>query len=48
MPAQGFDFLPTNTPSEALAGDMLRVGAQVRLAEKNHARLKQSEFGFVK
>jgi hypothetical protein len=40
-------FLPTNTPTQALAGDMLRVGAQIRIAQEEKKKLQQAEFGFV-
>jgi hypothetical protein len=44
--APGRPFLPTNTPTEAVAGDLLRVGAQVRMAQEEKKKLMQSEFSF--
>jgi len=42
-----YNFLPSNSPIEAIAGDMLRTGAQVRLAQRAHEMLRQAEFNFT-
>ncbi|MCE0522183.1 MAG: hypothetical protein LV480_04660 [Methylacidiphilales bacterium] len=44
--SRGYDYLPSNTPTQALAGDMLRVGAQLKLAQKEKESLRQAEFAF--
>jgi hypothetical protein len=41
------DIIPTNTPQQAFAGDMLRVSAQVRMAQNEHKQLCQQEFSFA-
>jgi hypothetical protein len=41
-----YNFLPTITPTEALSGDIFRVGVQLKLAQKAHGELKQEEFRF--
>jgi hypothetical protein len=39
--------VPTNTPIQAFAGDMIRTGVQLRIAQKEKERLSQAEFPFV-
>jgi hypothetical protein len=34
--------VPTNSPSEAIAGDFLRVGAQIRIAQEEKKNLRCS------
>ena len=42
-----YNFLPSNSPMEAVAGDVLRTGAQIRLAQREHEMLRQAEFNFA-
>jgi hypothetical protein len=43
---RSYNYLPSNTPMQAVAGDMLRVGAQIRIAQKERESLQQAEFVF--
>jgi hypothetical protein len=38
--------LPTNSPFNAVAGDLIRVGATLRVAEQHANELSQKEFDF--
>jgi len=39
-----YNYLPTNTPMQAIAGDMLRVGTQFRLAQKEREFFDKQNF----
>ncbi len=39
--------VPTNTPIQAFAGDMIRTGVQLHIAQKAKEQLSQAEFSFV-
>lgn len=41
------EIISKNTPYSALAGDLNRVGTQMRLSEHEAKQLPQSEFDFI-